>query len=340
MGSENNEKRAWVENIMKDKKKNVSVALTVTSSNITAAIYLAAISLTLCSLIGAWITNSTYTLLDSTIIYGDTSESTMALKYISLLTCFLLAFSCFVQSARHLVNASYLISNPSNDVSASSVVLPVLRGALALSKRPMQLNVKESVLPHPPLLSSLKILVKVSEDKEKNVSTALTVIGSNINASIYLATISLTLCSIIGVWIANSASVVFESSIIYGDRRQSTMAIKFITLLTCFLLAFSCFVQSARHLVHASYLISNPSKDVSASSVELSVIRGGELWSLGLRALYFALNLLLWFFGPIPMFICSVCIVILLHYLDSNSTPFNEYGSGTQTAKRNARRDV
>nr|POF26768.1 hypothetical protein CFP56_47931 [Quercus suber] len=63
-----------------DKKKNVSVALTVTSSNITAAIYLATISLTLCSLIGAWITNSTYTLLDSTIIYGDISESTMALK--------------------------------------------------------------------------------------------------------------------------------------------------------------------------------------------------------------------------------------------------------------------
>ncbi|KAK4589817.1 hypothetical protein RGQ29_020416 [Quercus rubra] len=180
----------------------------------------------------------------------------------------------------------------------------------------------------------------IMKDKEKNVSTALTVINSNTNASIYLATISLTLCSIIGVWIANSASVVFESDIIIGDTRQSTMAIKFITLLTCFLLAFSCFVQSARHLVHASYLISNPSNDVSASSVESSVIRGGELWSLGLRALYFALNLLLWFFGPIPMFICSVCIVILLHCLESNSTPFNEYGSGTQTAKRNARWDV
>ena len=181
--------------------------------------------------------------------------------------------------------------------------------------------------------------MEILQDKEKNVSTALTVINSNTNASIYLATISLTLCSIIGVWIANSASVVFVN-IIIGDTSQSTMAIKFITLLTCFLLAFSCFVQSARHLVHASYLISNPSNDVSASSVESSVIRGGELWSLGLRALYFALNLLLWFFGPIPMFICSVCIVILLHCLESNSTPFNEYGSGTQTAKRNARWDV
>ncbi|KAF3961498.1 hypothetical protein CMV_013888 [Castanea mollissima] len=81
MGSENNEKRAWVENIMKDKQRNVSVALTVTSSNTNAAIYLATISLTLCSIIGAWITNSTYTLLDSTIIYGDTSQSTMAINF-------------------------------------------------------------------------------------------------------------------------------------------------------------------------------------------------------------------------------------------------------------------
>ena len=176
------------------------------------------------------------------------------------------------------------------------------------------------------------------QDKEKNVSTALTVTGSNTTASIYLATISLTLSSLIGAWIANSSNAVFESNIIYGDIRSSTMSIKYISLLTCFLLAFSCFVQSARHLVHVSYLISNPSCDIHASTVELSVIRGGELWSLGLRALYFALNLLLWFFGPIPMFVSSIILVIILHHLDFNS---KEYGSEvSQTTKRNGQRSV
>ena len=157
------------------------------------------------------------------------------------------------------------------------------------------------------------------QDKKKNVSVALTVTSSNITAAIYLATISLTLCSLIGAWITNSTFTLLDSTIIYGDKSESTMALKYISLLTCFLLAFSCFVQSARHLVNASYLISNPSNDVSASSVVLPVIRGGEFWSLGLRALYFALNLLLWFFGPIPMFVCSISIVIILHCLDTNS---------------------
>ncbi|KAG2687720.1 hypothetical protein I3843_09G064700 [Carya illinoinensis] len=166
----------------------------------------------------------------------------------------------------------------------------------------------------------------IMENKEKGVSAALTVTSSNTTAATYLATISLTLCSLIGAWIANSSNI-FRSELIYGDTRASTISIKYISLLTCFLLAFSCFIQAVRHLVRASYLISNPSSEVPVSSVELAVIRGGELWSLGLRALYFALNLLLWFFGPIPMFVSSIIMVLFLHYLDCNTTPLNKYGS-------------
>jgi uncharacterized membrane protein len=105
------------------------------------------------------------------------------------------------------------------------------------------------------------------------------------------------------------------------------MSVKYISLLTCFLLAFSCFVQSARHFVHANYLISHPGTSSPVKNVELAVIRGGELWSLGLRALYFALNLLLWFFGPIPMFASSIIMVIILYHQDVNSLPLHQYGS-------------
>lgn len=170
---------------------------------------------------------------------------------------------------------------------------------------------------------------------KKDIAIALTVIASNTSAATFLASVSLTLSSLIGAWIGNNSSNIFRSDIIYGDTRPSTMSIKYISLLTCFLLAFSCFIQSARHFVHANYLISTPDSDVPPKMVEVAVIKGGDFWSLGLRALYFALDLLLWFFGPIPMFVSSVVLVVILHYLDTNSTPLHRYRPpGGKMAKR------
>jgi uncharacterized membrane protein len=181
------------------------------------------------------------------------------------------------------------------------------------------------------------------QNKDKDViSAALTATTSNTSASIYLATISLTLCSLIGAWIANSSNNLFQmSNIIYGDTRPSAISIKYISLLTCFLLAFSCFIQSARHFVHANYLISHPGNNSPVENVKLAVIRGGELWALGLRALHFALNLLLWFFGPIPMFVSSVVMVIILYHQDGNSPPLHQYGSaGSHVLIKRTAQDV
>ncbi|KDP21021.1 hypothetical protein JCGZ_21492 [Jatropha curcas] len=166
---------------------------------------------------------------------------------------------------------------------------------------------------------------RIMQADKRDIGMALTVITSNTSAATFLASISLTFSSLIGAWLGNSSNSVFQSELIYGDTRSFTISIKYISLLTCFLLAFSFFIQSARHFVHANYLISTPDSDIPVKNVEVAVIRGSDFWSLGLRALYFALNLLLWFFGPIPMFISSIIIVIVLHYLDTNSTPLHRH---------------
>ncbi|KAK6932627.1 Protein of unknown function DUF599 [Dillenia turbinata] len=168
---------------------------------------------------------------------------------------------------------------------------------------------------------------KIMQVDKKDVGLALAVISSNTSAATFLSSISLTLSSIIGAWLGNSYDNVFKSSLVYGDTRASTMSIKFICLLTCFLVAFFCFVQSARCFVHANFLISTPDSNIPIESVELSVIRGGDYWSVGLRALYFAIILLLWFFGPIPMFATSLLMVTLLYYLDTNSSPLHKHES-------------
>jgi uncharacterized membrane protein len=168
---------------------------------------------------------------------------------------------------------------------------------------------------------------RIMQIDKRDVGVALSVISTNTSAATFLASVSLTLCSLIGAWIANSSKEFLQSELIYGDTRPSTMSIKYITLLTCFLLAFSCFVQSARSFVHANYLISTPDSNIPVKNVEVAVIRGGDFWSLGLRALYFALDLLLWFFGPIPMFVSSIVMVIALHYLDTNTTLLHQHRS-------------
>ncbi|KAL2484270.1 hypothetical protein Fot_45714 [Forsythia ovata] len=170
----------------------------------------------------------------------------------------------------------------------------------------------------------------MQQPSSKNVTIALDVISSNISAATFLASISLTLSALIGAWIANNSNI-FQSKLIYGDTRPETMSIKYITLLICFLLAFSCFVQSSRCFIHANYLISTPDSDINVNYVELAVIQGGDFWSIGLRALYFAITLLLWFFGPIPMFATSVIMVVVLHYLDCNTASLEQ--RRTQTNK-------
>ncbi|KAG8386366.1 hypothetical protein BUALT_Bualt03G0141400 [Buddleja alternifolia] len=159
----------------------------------------------------------------------------------------------------------------------------------------------------------------------KDRGPAISVISSNITAATALSSISLVLSSIIGAWIGSSTTNIFTSSYIYGSRQSAIVFIKYISLLSCFLVAFACFVQTARYFVHANFLISMPNNDIPVNCVVKEVIKGGNFWLIGLRSLYFATNLLLWIFGPIPMFLCSVIMVGVLLNLDRNTTPLHQY---------------
>ncbi|KAF4393113.1 hypothetical protein F8388_012622 [Cannabis sativa] len=160
---------------------------------------------------------------------------------------------------------------------------------------------------------------KVMQAENKTeVQSAIAVVASNITAATYMSTLSLALCSLIGTWVVNSSSnKLIPNEIIYGNTKSTILSIKYICLVTCFLLAFSFFVQSARHFVHANYLISTPGQGMHLrNKVGAAVTRGGEFWSIGLRALYVALSLLLWFFGPIPMVVSSLLLVVMLYHHD------------------------
>ncbi|PWA92818.1 reverse transcriptase domain, Reverse transcriptase zinc-binding domain protein [Artemisia annua] len=161
----------------------------------------------------------------------------------------------------------------------------------------------------------------------KDRGFALSVLGGQLSASTSLSSISLVLCSLIGALLGNSSNNFLTSSFILGDTSQTTSTIKYISILSCFLLAFACFIQTIRHFVHANFLISIPTGEVPVECIQTAVLRGSNFWAAGLRALYFALTLLLWIFGPIPMFVGSIVTVIILHCLDTNSEPLIQYGN-------------
>ncbi|CAK7350510.1 unnamed protein product [Dovyalis caffra] len=158
---------------------------------------------------------------------------------------------------------------------------------------------------------------RVLQGAESDVDRAVNVISSDTSIATYLASVSLTLSSRIGTWLGSSSSNnIFESKRIYGDTRPFSIFMKNICLLVAFLIAFSCFVQAAKNLVHVNYLMSSPDKKRTGKKIEFAVTKGGDFSFFGLRALYFALNMLLWFFGPIPMFVASIVMVIVLYYHD------------------------
>ncbi|GFP94317.1 hypothetical protein PHJA_001576200 [Phtheirospermum japonicum] len=176
------------------------------------------------------------------------------------------------------------------------------------------------------------------EDTSKNGILAVQTLRNNIMASTLLATMSIMLSSVIAVLMSGGGSGGATHRPIgplYGDNSKFGFSLKFFSIQLCFLSAFLLHVQSIRYYSHASMLINVPNniqmaknniiigsnlsgfKDcVTVEYVCGTVNRGSHFWSLGLRAVYFALPLFLWIFGPIPMFLCCVLLVFLLYSLD------------------------
>ncbi|XP_065865812.1 uncharacterized protein [Euphorbia lathyris] len=163
------------------------------------------------------------------------------------------------------------------------------------------------------------------QDPSKNGVLSVQTLRNNIMASTLLASTAITLSSVIAVLMGNATKDRRAWMFAYGDTSEMGLSVRFFCLMLCFLVAFLLNVQSIRYYNHASILINVPFNKISpdhhltaatAEYVAKSVNWGSYFWSLGLRAFYFSLPLFLWIFGPIPMFICCVLLVLSLYFLD------------------------
>ncbi|KAK1274572.1 hypothetical protein QJS04_geneDACA013213 [Acorus gramineus] len=178
-------------------------------------------------------------------------------------------------------------------------------------------------------------------DPSKTGVLAVQSLRNNMMASTLLATMAITLSSVIAIIMTNggggASSILRHHSVVYGNKTDLAFSIKFLSILVCFLLAFLLIIQSIRYYSHASILINVPvnkaslawvSNHLTAEHVEKVLNRGGYFWSLGLRAFYFSLPLFMWIFGPIPMVLCCLVLVVMLYFLDVSFDKVMSGGDG------------
>ncbi|XP_072975187.1 uncharacterized protein [Typha angustifolia] len=173
----------------------------------------------------------------------------------------------------------------------------------------------------------------IMEDPAKNGILGVQTLRNTIMASTLLASTAIMLASVIAILMTSSTSsktdensrVLRGQDIVFGNRSDLLLSIKFFSILVCFLLSFLLNVQSIRYYSHASILLSVPVKsqriapEFAADYVARALNKGSYFWSLGIHAFYISLPLFLWIFGPIPMVLCSLVLVCVLYFLDAYS---------------------
>ncbi|CAM0911253.1 unnamed protein product [Alopecurus aequalis] len=167
----------------------------------------------------------------------------------------------------------------------------------------------------------------------KHAVLAVQTMRNAIMASSVLASVAITLSSLVAALMASGAAQGLLSgtaaahnsnnNIVVGAAGEAALSAKFLAILVCFLVAFLLNVQSIRYYSHTGFLINVPFQahrlrrpGLAVDYVTSTLNRGSYFWSLGVRAFYFSCPIFLWLFGPIPMFVACVAMVCSLYFLD------------------------
>ncbi|CAL5439751.1 unnamed protein product [Camellia sinensis] len=174
----------------------------------------------------------------------------------------------------------------------------------------------------------------IIKDNEKKNILAVQTLRNTIMGSTLMATTSILLCSGLAAVISSTYSVKKPlNDAVYGAHGEFMVALKYVTLLLIFLFSFMCHSLSIRFTNQVNFLINCPQQPpetpcvaVTAAYVLELLERGFMLNTIGNRLFYAALPLLLWIFGPVLVFLCSLTMVPVLYNLDFVFT--NDKGKG------------
>ncbi|XP_024986122.1 uncharacterized protein LOC112521471 isoform X3 [Cynara cardunculus var. scolymus] len=158
----------------------------------------------------------------------------------------------------------------------------------------------------------------IMEDNDKKNILAVQTLRNTIMGATLMATTSILLCSGLAAVISSTYSIKKPiNDTVYGAHGEFMVALKYVTLLLVFLASFMCHSLSIRFINQVNFLINCPSESsVTCEYVAELLEKGFTLNAVGNRLFYSALPIVLWIFGPVLVFVCSVTMVSMLYNLD------------------------
>lgn len=105
-----------------------------------------------------------------------------------------------------------------------------------------------------------------------------------------------------------------------GAQSAEIWIFKVICLLADFIIAFFAFALSVRLTNHVVFMINVAESDahhnLSPEAVARRLNRAGRMFTIGMRAFFFAVPLVFWLFGAAFLVVASAGLVLGLHHLD------------------------
>ena len=151
---------------------------------------------------------------------------------------------------------------------------------------------------------------------------AVQTLRNSMMAAVFLA--STAVLMIIGVLTLSEQGdklrTTWQALDVFGAADSRLWLSKMLLLLIDLLFAFFSFAMAIRLFHHVAYMINAPQNQglVAADPAHVSghLNRAGHFYSIGMRAYYYTVPLLLWLFGPHFMLAGTVGLVISLYYID------------------------
>lgn len=115
-------------------------------------------------------------------------------------------------------------------------------------------------------------------------------------------------------------AMVWKPLFLVDPASNELYLIKLGLLLFDFFIAFYCFSMAIRLFNHVGYMINLPADTVmdgfSPKIIAAYLNHAGTYYTLGTRAFFFSLPLILWFFGPFMLVLATLVLIALLYSLD------------------------